>query len=325
MSSAESAEPETKLVWRVSSSLDTAKPGEVLLLDDQGRVLGPKAMRRATVVGWGVVGSVVGVGAGAIGVLLSPFAGVIVGAMTMGFLLWQLRHGREFQRALALASAGRRDDAFAIVTELESRQLGNQFPPFIDYLAGKLEWQRGNGEAALRRYDRALGALGRMRGRGRGMYWICTFDRVQLLAAMGKLDVARTARAELEEAPRGDYFAMELALTDLMIAFHAGEPSLLPGDDDLYEWAKAALRTSRFGASVVLLAWAFDQRGDQDMAEHMLREAPARLETEFLAETTPRLSVWLEQRLGKLPSRDDDDDLSRQIEAADRDRGGSGQ
>ena len=47
-------EPSDKLVWRVSSSLDTAKPGEVLLLDDQGRVLGPKAMRRATVVGWGV-------------------------------------------------------------------------------------------------------------------------------------------------------------------------------------------------------------------------------------------------------------------------------
>ena len=304
---------EDKLVWRVSSSLDTAKPGEVLLLDDQGRVLGPKAMRKATVVGWGVVGSVVGVGAGAIGVLVSPIAGLVVGAMTMGFLVWQLRHGRDFQRALALASAGRRDEAFAIVQELERRQLGNQFPPFIDYLAGKLEWQRGHGEEALRRYDRALSALGRMRGRGRGMYWICTFDRVQLLAATGQLEQARAARQELEEAPRGDYFAMELALTDLMIAFHAGEPASLPGDEELYEWAKAALRTSRFGASVVLLAWAFDRRGDQDMAEHMLREAPARLETEFLAETTPKLHAWLEERLAAV-APDERDDLAKKID-----------
>jgi hypothetical protein len=307
-------EPGDKLVWRVSSSLDTAKPGEVLLLDDQGRVLGPKAMRRATVVGWGVVGSVVGVGAGAIGVLVSPIAGIVVGMMTMGFLIWQLRHGREFQRALALASAGRRDEAFAIVSELERRQLGNQFPPFIDYLAGKLEWQRGHGEAALRRYDRALAALGRMRGRGRGMYWICTFDRVQLRAVMGQLEHARAARAELEEAPRGDYFAMELALTDLTIAFHAGDPGLLPGDDELYEWAKAALRTSRFGASVVLLAWAFDQRGDADMAEHMLREAPARLETEFLPETAPKLHAWLEGRLSGVKPADDDDELAKKFE-----------
>jgi tetratricopeptide (TPR) repeat protein len=318
--SADSADPAAgKLVWRVSSSLDTARPGEVLLLDDQGRVLGPQAMRRATLVGWGVVGSVVGVGAGAIGILVGPLAGLVVGAITLGFLVWQLRHGREFQRALALASAGRRDEAYAIVAELERRQLGNQFPPFIDYLAGKLEWQRGHGEAALRRYDRALGALGRMRGRGRGMYWICTFDRVQLLAAMGRLDVARAARAELDEAPRGDYFAMELALTDLMIAFHAGDATLLASDDELYDGAKAALRTSRFGASVVLLAWAFDQRGDRDMAEHLLREAPARLETEFLAETTPRLHAWLEERLAALgPPRDDDDELSRKIDETER-------
>jgi tetratricopeptide (TPR) repeat protein len=312
----EGTEPGGKLVWKVSSSLDSARPGEVLLLDDQGRVLGPSAMRRATVIGWGVVGSVVGVGAGAIGVLMTPVAGLVVGAMTLGFLVWQLRHGRDFQKALALASAGRRDEAFAIVSELERRQLGNQFPPFIDYLAGKLEWQRGNAEEALRRYERALAALARMRGRGRGMYWICTFDRVQLLAAMGRLDDARAARAELEEAPRGDYFAMELALTDLMIAFHGGDASTLPGDDELYEWAKAALRTSRFGASVVLLGWAFEQRGDRDMAEHMLREAPARLDTEFLAETTPKLNAWLQERLPTVGAKDDDD-LARQIAAID--------
>ncbi len=320
-----SAEPQDKLVWRVSSSLDTAKPGEVLLLDDQGRVLGPKAMRRASVVGWGVVGSVVGVGAGAVGVLVSPIAGVLVGAFTMGFLVWQLRHGREFQRALALASAGRRDEAYAIVTGLERRQLGNQFPPFIDYLAGKLEWQRGNYDGAIARYERALGALGRMRGRGRGMYWICTFDRVQLLAAMGKLPEARAARAELDEAPRGDYFAMELALTDLMIAFHARDATLLPADDELFEWAKAALRTSRFGASVVLLAWAFGARGEADMAEHLLREAPARLETEFLPETAPQLHAWLGERLsqpGRAPASDDpDDELARRIAEVEADAG----
>ena len=280
------------LVWRVSASLDTAKPGEVLLLDDQGQVLPPRAMKRAAIVGWTIVGGVVAVGAAATSVLVGPVIGAVAGAATLATLAWHARAGREFRRALALASAGRRDEAIAVVATLEKRHLGEQFPPFVDYLSGKLEWQRGNYEGALRRYERARALLAQ-RKRHRGMYWVCSFDRAQLLAAMGKVDHARTARIELEQAPRGDYFAMELALTDLIIAFHAGDATLLPDESELYDWAKAALRTSRFGVSVVLLAWAFRERKDEDMATHMLREAPGRLETEFLAECAPKLDAWL--------------------------------
>jgi tetratricopeptide (TPR) repeat protein len=294
------ARSDNKLVWRVSASLDAARPGEVLLLDEDGQVLGPGAMRRAAVVGWGVVGGIVGLGAVAVTALAGPVLGIATGAATLGILAHHARAGREFRRALALASAGRRDEALAAVQALEGRHLGEQFPPFIDYLTGKLEWQRGHFDAALGRYERARGRLVQRR-RGRGMYWVCSFDRAQLLAAMGNVDGARTARLELDDAPRGDYFAMELALTDLMIAFHAGDPSDLPPDEDLYDWAKSALRTSRFGVSVALLAWAFAGRGDDEMARHMLREAPGRLATEFLPESAPRLSRWLDDQLAELP------------------------
>jgi len=286
------AQADKQLVWRVSSSLDSAKPGEVLLLDDQGQVLPPRAMKRAAVVGWSVVGGLVAVGSAAMAALAGPVIGVATGVATIATLGWHARAGREFRRALAMASAGRRDDALAAVAALEKRHLGEQFPPFIDYLSGKLEWQRGNFDAALRRYERARAILAQRR-RHRGMYWVCSFDRAQLLAAMGKVEIAKTARIELEQAPRGDYFAMELALTDLMIAFHGDDADRLPDDTELYDWAKAALRTSRFGVSVVLLAWAFRKRNDEDMAGHMLREAPARLETEFLAECAPKLAAWL--------------------------------
>jgi hypothetical protein len=45
----------------------------------------------------------------------------------------------------------------------------------------------------------------------------------------------------------------------------------------------------------------------------MLREAPARLETEFLAETTPKLHAWLEERLARV-APDDGDDLAKRID-----------
>lgn len=283
--------PAGELVWKVSASLESARPGEVLLLDERGQVLSPRAMRRAAATGWAVVGGAVGAGAVAVGVLAGPLVGVVAGLVTAGMLGYQARVGRELRRALALASAGRRDEALAAVAALERRRLGDQFPMFLDYLSGKLEWQRGDHGAALRRYERARGLLAQ-RKRHRGMYWVCSFDRAQLLAAMGKVDAARTARSELEDAPRGDYFAMELALTDLMIAFHGDDLDSLPPDAELYDWTRAALRTSRFGVSVVLLAWALGRRGDTDTARSLLAEAPARLETEFLSECAPRLAAW---------------------------------
>jgi hypothetical protein len=294
-----------ELVWRVSASLDAARPGEILLLDEDGQVLGPGAVRRAAMVGWGAVGSMVGLTALAVGALAGPLIGVLGGASALGVLAHQARSGRAFRHALALASAGRRDEAIAAVAELERRHVGDQFPPFIDYLTAKLEWQRGQFAAAQTRYERARARLADRR-RGRGMYWVCSFDRAQLMAAAGNVEGARTARVELDQAPRGDYFAMELALTDLMIAFHASDAARLPDDDELYDWAKAALQTSRFGVSVALLAWAFGERNEPDMAAHLLREAPARLATEFLPESAPRLSTWLEARLAELPPDEDE-------------------
>ena len=64
----------------------------------------------------------------------------------------------------------------------------------------------------------------------------------------------------------------------------------MPGD--LYEWAKRVLRTNRFGSAAVLLAWAFANRGDEEMAQHMLAEAVPRLRGERLPAMMPHLHAW---------------------------------
>src|SRR5437773_2071511 len=73
-------------------------------------------------------------GAIAVSALAGPVLGVATGAATLGILAHHARSNREFRRALALASAGRRDEALTAVQALEARHLGEQFPPFIDYL-----------------------------------------------------------------------------------------------------------------------------------------------------------------------------------------------
>lgn len=293
--------------WRVSTSLASARPGEVLLLDEHGQVMGGQAMRRQQVAAWAAVGSVAGVGVAAVAALAGPLVGLLSGGVFAAMMWRQTRAWRKAREALVLASAGRRDEALAAVERLEQGRVAEPLRPFLFYLKGKLEWQRGSFDAALALYDRAIGSVGTRRRRA--MYWVCAFDRAQLLAVMGKVDAARTARTELEGAPRGDYFALELALTDLVIAFAAKDHGLLPADEELYDWAKVALGCSRFGTNLVLLAWALGRRGELDMEKLMLREAAPRLATEFLRESFPSLSAWYEERRVAVGAdRDEDPD-----------------
>lgn len=294
--------------WRVSRSLADAKPGEVLLLDDQGQVMGEGALRRQQTLAWGAVGGVAGLGVAALALATSPIFGVVAGGV-FGLMMWrQSQAWRNARGALVLASAGRRDEALAAVDTLEKGRVAEPLRPFLAYLRGKLEWQRGQFDASLALYDRAMGAVAPRKRRA--MYWVCAFDRAQLLAVMGRLPAARTARAELGGAPSGDYFALELALTDLVLAFCADDAGELPGDEELYDWAKVALACSRFGTNLVLLAWAIGRRGDRDFETMLLREAAPRLPTEFLADSFPALARYYETRRVELgadrPAPDDE-------------------
>ncbi|MBP8810948.1 MAG: hypothetical protein KBG48_18660 [Kofleriaceae bacterium] len=293
--------------WRVSRSLADAKPGEVLLLDDSGQVMGEGALRKQQTLAWAAVGGVAGVGVAALSLATGPLFGALAGGV-FALLMWrQSQAWRSARAALVLASAGRRDEALAAVDALERGRTAEPLRPFLAYLRGKLEWQRGQFDAALALYDRAMGSVAPRRRRA--MYWVCAFDRAQLLAVMGRLPAARTARTELGQAPSGDYFALELALTDLVLAFCADDPSELPADEELYDWAKVALGCSRFGTNLVLLAWALGRRGDRDFETMLLREAGPRLATEFLSDSFPALARYYEARKVELGAdRPDDDD-----------------
>lgn len=293
------------LTWRVSTSLADARPGEVLLLDEDGQVLSAGAVRRQQLAGWIGAGGVAGLSMAAITTLMGPFVGLLTGAIFGALMIRQGRAWRRARHALVLASAGRRDQALVEVARLERGSISEPMRPFLHYLKGKLEWQRGHLLEALALYDRALGAVAQRKRRA--MYWVCAFDRVQLLAVMGKVDAARAARAELDTAPRGDYFQLELSLTELVIAFAGNQLDRLPADEELYEWSKTALGCSRFGTNLVLLAWALGGRGDADMEKLLLREAGPRLATEFLAESFPSLHAWYDKRRVEVGADLDDD------------------
>jgi hypothetical protein len=125
------------------------------------------------------------------------------------------------------------------------------------------------------------------------------------LATLQRFDEARHARDQLvREAAaatgasarqRGDYLEMMVEATELTIAAAADTPDALPDDDTLHRWARAALGRTRFGEILVSLAWAFHRRGDDDMARHLLAEAPSRIPRWSLDKTSPRLDAWAKE------------------------------
>ena len=289
-------EEEPKL--RLASSLQDARVGELMLLDQDGQVLDPRRRRWHNAASWGIwLGMSAALAFAWAVVVESALLGGIVGAWLVATPFWRMRTLRKVQRAVALVANGERDRACVAIDELLAGKLPRMYLPTLWFMRSKLAWQRGNFEEALGRYTEAMRQLeSEKRWRNRVLYWACAYDRVQLLAVMGEIERARTAREEAEVAPRGDYFYMERMLADLMIAFHSESLEILPEIDTLYEWAKDALMTNQFGLAVVLLAWAFDQHGEREMVAHLLSEAPERLQSTFFAEAAPAVHAWMQSQ-----------------------------
>lgn len=282
-------------VWSVAPSLEEATERDVILLTREGHVLSEREVRVRRAGGWLLAGGVGALFGMSLGAVLGPALGALAAGGFLGALAWQNRYTPELRRAVALLTASRREEARALLDELEQRNLGWGYQAYVDLLRAKLSWQEGQFDEARRRYTKALDAYrARTVPQHNGMYWICLFDLAELEAASGNVERARQMRDELDGAPTGEYFRMERMLTDLLIAFHADAPQELPADE-LYEWAKTALRMNRWGTIVVLLAWAFERSGDEDMARHLLGEAPERLESVF-AQAHPREHAWMMER-----------------------------
>lgn len=296
-------EPKLKL----ASSLQDARVGELMLLDSEGQVLDPKRRRTHTITSWSIWLGFSAALAVTWGILVeSVLLGGLLGAWFVATPFLRIRTLRRVQRAVALVAAGERDRARAAIDELLAKKTPQAYVPTLLFLRSKLAWQSGDHKDALNRYSNAMQRLDIDRfPRNRVLYWACAFDRIQLLAVMGEIERALTAREEAEAAPHGDYFYMERMLADLMIGFHSDSLEPLPDIETLYEWAKDALRTNQFGLAVVLLAWAFDRHGETEMTEHLLNEAPERLRATFFAEAVPAVHEWMQKRLQEITPVDE--------------------
>jgi len=300
------AQPVSTARLPVARSLADAAVGEMLFVGARGQTLTRRQVTSAWAAYWALVvggGATVGLVYGA---LISPTVGVIAGVAVEVLAILKLRHWPAFRSALADVAACRWEAAYSAMLALEQKKSPAGRSPTAQVVLATLESLLGQPQQALDRLDRAQAALAKRRESSRVLRCQAASVRAAALATLGRFDDARRARDQLvreaaaatgaADRPRGDYLEMLVQATDLKIAADADAPDALPDDDTLHRWARAALGRTRFGEMLVALAWAFHRRGDDDMARHLLAEAPSRIPRSSLDKTSPRLDAWAKER-----------------------------
>ena len=290
----------------VARSLADAGPGEMVIVNRHGQSLTTRQATTSIVASWTIiVASPLAVGL-IYGALLSPLVGVVAGAAMQLLTLVRLRHWPALRGAIAHAVAYRWEDAHAALIALEKKRLPASQRVTAQVLLAALEELLGQPQQAIDRLDGVHADLSTWRTRSHVLRCQAASLKAEALATLGRLDEARRSRDELvREAaaatggpgrPRGDYLEMIVQGAELKIAVEANTPDALPDDNTLHLWARAALGRSRFGELLVSLAWAFHRRGDDDMARHLLTEAPSRIPRSSLPQTSPRLHAWAQEK-----------------------------
>jgi len=281
----------------VARSLENARQGQMLLVDEVGNVTKP-------IIPSGI-GSVFLVALGAVVALqlLANLVVMITGIQAAAYLapigfvalwvsyVWTVRGLRQ---ALARIGSGDLVGAEkAALSVAKSRLMFRMVRGNAWMLAGAARGLRGDHREALALTQRGLRELP-VTGKQRGLAVLTRLNEIQYLALTSERSRASERLAELEREglADGDLVRMQWLDTRLVLAFEAGDTSTLPDEDELEAWARDALATNRFGSTLVLLAWALTDRGKPELVPVLLDVARDRLPECHIETAHPRLAAW---------------------------------
>jgi tetratricopeptide (TPR) repeat protein len=276
----------------LARSLDEAGPRTFVYVDGKGRVRSPRRYRAVQAMGYTALGALV-LGStllytslfGPLGATLGVLLGVVAGRSLM--------LTREINQAALLSSHDRLDEAELLLRRmLKRRFVARRLRALAHHNLGAVATRRGDHREALAHLREAV-ALYQASWRKSPHLRSCQYGEVIALCNLGRAEEAQGRFGAMREVPEGDYLLVKHWTTHLYVAFCQGRIRL--EEDDLWQRAQRALRITSSSALLSLCAWAYQQRGDLDMAWHLLRESYERLDGVPLLRTMPPLWAWMEK------------------------------
>jgi tetratricopeptide (TPR) repeat protein len=277
---------------QLARSLEEAGPRTFVYIDNQGRVRSPVQYRAMQVMSYSLLTAILLGGTALYSYLLGP-QGLIFG-LVFGLAIGRnLFYTRQINQAALLSSHDRLDEAELILHRLIKRRLlGRRLRALCHHNLGAVATRRGDHSQALEQLRRAISLYQAAWPRSPHLR-SCQYGEIIALCNLGRADEARQHWQALPKQSEGDYLLIKAWTTELYVAFSSDQPP--PGDSDLWDRARRALRITSSSALLGLCAWAFVRAKDQDIAWHLLREAYDRLDGEPLFLIMPPLWRWMEQ------------------------------
>jgi hypothetical protein len=272
----------------LATSARTARPGELLVLDRHGR----EVQRGGLILRQMALGAVLG-GLGVPFILLDlPLLGLGVFAAGVAGLIVVNRARMPYWQAQSRVTAGDLAGAEAILARLDTPARGVAARQRV-WIEGWIAYARGQDREAIRLFERGLSLS------GRGVYRvILEIELVNLYARTGEVERARALRARIAPPrPEGDLITITLASADLMLALAGGREREL-AEDDLQRWTRLALEINHTSLTLALLARVLAARGDDELADHLAREARDRF-CWCPLECMPELARWVDARIAR--------------------------
>lgn len=292
---------------RLASNLQVASSRDLVHVDRAGRVRSPLRYRMLQGAYYGGLGALAVAQVALVytffrddGVLGMSLAALV--ALVLSWAGWAVSRQFALARAHRARQAGRLDDAEAIYRSvLRAPLLPPKYRTFAEQglagcrvLAGRHEEAWVLLQSVLRRHGRARHVQAQ----------VARYSEVYLLVNLGRLDEARAKLDALGPVPDGEYFRVSHWGAELYLALREGTHAL--DEDELHRRAKAALAITSAAPLLGLLAWAFDQRGDDEMAALLLSEARDRHPGQPLSGPLPLLEAWMEAQPAGAPALDED-------------------
>jgi tetratricopeptide (TPR) repeat protein len=291
---------------RFAGKLEQLKAGEHVAVSPTGAVIGAAAIRRRRVLysGWLATLCISAV-------WINPVFGAIYTVGVGALVGTRIARLRTFNRIPRLLMEDRLDEAERELDLADRRSLRPSWRGALASWRAALCWRRGDLEAALTAARRCLELLPAPSRGHANIYWQNQLALSNLLLALGRADEAAPFIAQALKAPAGEWYRVQQRALEAHRAFALGKDHELGSDDDLHDRVREGLRYNHTGMMLGALAWAYAQRGDDDMAAHLVAEVPSRLlfsTVEAHARMYPRLWAWLEPRI-PAPDADAEDDL----------------
>lgn len=289
----------------MARSLDQASSGSFMYVDRHGDVRSPARFRAMQAVGYLSMA-----GAAALPVLYGLALGPIgagAGLALSGFFGARIRNTLRVQRAALLMSHSRLDEAAALLESVIHARFVSRDSRTAAYLnLATCTAMRGDHEAALALARKARGLIaGKARRSIHGP--LTAYLEIKLLSELGRTREARAALDALGPAPSGEYLRVAHWTAELHVCMAEGRCTL--DDDELHVRARKALAMTTGSRLLGLVAWAFAERGNHEMATHAIIEAFDRLDNDRLERMMPRLYEWMCAYRAERPAEDSTDSI----------------